>query len=179
LRSWLWNSADSLQNSRRGATFLWVMTSHVRRALRPCCCAARYAAERAWRGFWLVGVLAGSLDTIGNLFISRQHALAVWMWRRWSARSTPRERFCCSTGAAEWPTRRQFAGIGLALGSRSPAQHLKRWNTPEIRMARASARAMRGRPAMFRPARSSYRTVCHTRGRSHYPPLRPDSARWR
>jgi drug/metabolite transporter (DMT)-like permease len=71
-----------------------------------------------WRGFWLAGIAAGALDTIGNLFYLR----ATQVGRLDVA------ALVCSLYPAgtillaalllhEWPSRRQFAGIALALAA--------------------------------------------------------------
>jgi drug/metabolite transporter (DMT)-like permease len=100
-----------------GGNALWVMTS-----ARAAGVAAMLLVllvmppKEPWRGFWLFGILAGSLDTIGNLF----YILTTRFGRLDVA------AMVCSLYPAgtillaalvlrEWPTRRQFAGIGLAL----------------------------------------------------------------
>jgi len=71
-----------------------------------------------WRGFWIAGVISGSLDTIGNLF----YMMASQLGRLDVA------AVICSLYPAgtillagillrERPTRRQVAGMGLALAA--------------------------------------------------------------
>lgn len=71
-----------------------------------------------WRGFWLAGIISGSLDTAGNLF----YMMASQMGRLDVA------AVICSMYPAgtialagiilrEKPTRRQLVGMGLALGA--------------------------------------------------------------
>jgi drug/metabolite transporter (DMT)-like permease len=71
-----------------------------------------------WRDFWLFGILAGSLDTIGNLLYVETTRLG----------SLDVAAMICSLYPAvtillaalvlrEWPTRRQLVGIGVALAA--------------------------------------------------------------
>jgi drug/metabolite transporter (DMT)-like permease len=69
-----------------------------------------------WRGFWLFGVLAGSLDTIGNLFYIQTTRfgrldVAAMVCSLYPAGTI----LLAALVLREWPSRRQFAGIGLAL----------------------------------------------------------------
>jgi drug/metabolite transporter (DMT)-like permease len=102
-----------------GGGILWIMTS-----ARAAGVAAMLLVlvvmppKTAWRGFWLFGILAGSLDTLGNLFY-----IQTTRFGRLDAAA-----MICSLYPAgtillaalvlrEWPTRRQFAGIALALAA--------------------------------------------------------------
>jgi drug/metabolite transporter (DMT)-like permease len=98
---------------------LWTMT-----AARGAGVAAMLIALLAmppkgqWRGFWQMGLLAGSLDTLGNLFYiqaARYGRLDV------AALVCSLYPACTILLAAiflrEWPSRRQFAGIALALAA--------------------------------------------------------------
>ncbi len=71
-----------------------------------------------WRGFWLTGIAAGALDTVGNLLY-----LEATRFGRLDVAA-----LICSLYPAgtillaalvlrEWPTRRQIAGMALALGA--------------------------------------------------------------
>ena len=71
-----------------------------------------------WRGFWIAGVVSGSLDTVGNLF----YMMASQLGRLDVA------AVICSLYPAgtillagillrERPTKRQVAGMGLALAA--------------------------------------------------------------
>lgn len=71
-----------------------------------------------WRGFWLFGIVAGSLDTLGNVFYiqtTRFGRLDV------AAMICSLYPACTILLAAlvlrEWPSVRQFAGMALALGA--------------------------------------------------------------
>lgn len=98
---------------------LWVMSSaRAAGVLAMLIVLAVMPPKAPWRGFWLTGILAGTLDTVGNLFYiqaSRVGRLDV-------------AALVCSLYPAgtillaalvlrEWPTRRQFAGIALALAA--------------------------------------------------------------
>jgi drug/metabolite transporter (DMT)-like permease len=74
--------------------------------------------EAPWRGFWWFGVLAGSLDTIGNLFYIQTTRMgrldvAAMVGSLYPAGTI----LLAAVFLREWPSRRQFAGIGLALGA--------------------------------------------------------------
>jgi drug/metabolite transporter (DMT)-like permease len=73
---------------------------------------------RPWQGFWLIGILSGVLDTLGNLF----YILTAQLGRLDVA------AVICSLYPAgtillaalllhERPTRRQMAGMALALAT--------------------------------------------------------------
>lgn len=98
---------------------LWAMTSaRATGVLAILLVLAFMPLKGPWRGFWLTGIAAGTLDTLGNLFYiqaSRVGRLDV-------------AALVCSLYPAgtillaavllrEWPTRRQFAGIALALAA--------------------------------------------------------------
>jgi len=70
----------------------------------------------AWNGFWLAGIVAGSLDTLGNLFYLRATQLgrldvAAVVCSLYPAGTILLAAFVLH----ERPTRRQMAGMGLAL----------------------------------------------------------------
>ena len=72
--------------------------------------------KEPWRGFWLFGVLAGSLDTLGNLFYIQTTRLgrldtAAMICSLYPAGTI----LLAALVLREWPTRRQFTGIALAL----------------------------------------------------------------
>jgi drug/metabolite transporter (DMT)-like permease len=73
---------------------------------------------RPWRGFWLTGIAAGSLDTIGNLFYLQATRfgrldVAALICSLYPAGTI----LLAALVLREWPTRRQLAGIALALGA--------------------------------------------------------------
>jgi drug/metabolite transporter (DMT)-like permease len=71
-----------------------------------------------WRGFWLAGIISGTLDTVGNLF---------YMMASQTGRLDVAAVICSMYPAGtialagillrEKPTRRQLLGMGLALGA--------------------------------------------------------------
>ncbi len=71
-----------------------------------------------WRGFWLAGIAAGALDTIGNLFYLRATQVgrldvAALVCSLYPAGTI----LLAALVLGEWPSRRQFAGIALALAA--------------------------------------------------------------
>jgi drug/metabolite transporter (DMT)-like permease len=102
-----------------GGGTLWVMTS-ARAAGGAAMVLSLLAMppKGAWRGFWLFGILAGALDTLGNLFylqatrLGRLDATAV-VCSLYPAGTI----LLAALVLREWPTRRQMAGMGLALAA--------------------------------------------------------------
>ena len=94
-----------------GGGILWAMTSARAAGVAALVLVLIARPPSApWRGFWLFGVLAGLLDTLGNLFYIQATASAGWTWPRWSARSIPEgpscwRRWCCASGprGGRWP----------------------------------------------------------------------------
>jgi drug/metabolite transporter (DMT)-like permease len=74
--------------------------------------------KRPWRGFWLTGIAAGLLDTVGNLFymltamVGRLDVAAV-VCSLYPAGTI----LLAAVVLREWPTRRQVAGMVLALAA--------------------------------------------------------------
>lgn len=71
-----------------------------------------------WSGFWLTGIVAGTLDTIGNLFYiqaSRVGRLdvAALVCSMYPAGTI----LLAALVLREWPTRRQLTGMALALAA--------------------------------------------------------------
>jgi len=71
-----------------------------------------------WRGFWLAGIAAGTLDTVGNLFYLRATQIgrldvAALVCSLYPAGTI----LLAALVLREWPSRRQFAGIALALAA--------------------------------------------------------------
>jgi drug/metabolite transporter (DMT)-like permease len=98
---------------------LWVMTS-----ARAAGCVALILVilvsppKGPWRGFWQTGILAGMLDTAGNLFYLRAAALgrldvAAVVCSLYPAGTI----LLAALVLHERPTRRQVAGMALALGA--------------------------------------------------------------
>jgi drug/metabolite transporter (DMT)-like permease len=98
---------------------LWALTSgRIAGVVAILLVVAIAPPQAPWRGFWLAGIVSGSLDTIGNLF----YMLASQLGRLDVA------AVICSMYPAgtillagiilrEHPTRRQVAGMGLALAA--------------------------------------------------------------
>jgi drug/metabolite transporter (DMT)-like permease len=98
---------------------LWTMTSaRAAGSLAMLLVLAVRPPQGPWRGFWLTGIVAGVLDTVGNLFY-----LEATRFGRLDAAA-----LICSLYPAgtillaalvlrERPTRRQMAGMALALAA--------------------------------------------------------------
>jgi drug/metabolite transporter (DMT)-like permease len=102
-----------------GGNVLWVMTS-----ARAAGVAAMFLVilvlppTRPWSGFWLFGILAGSLDTLGNLLYIQTTRLgrldvAALVCSLYPAGTI----LLAALVLREWPTPRQFAGMALALAA--------------------------------------------------------------
>lgn len=102
-----------------GGGILWAMTS-ARAAGVAALVLFLVAAPptRPWRGFWLTGIAAGALDTVGNLFY-----LEATRWGRLDVAAVVCSLYPGGTillaalVLREWPTRRQMAGMALALAA--------------------------------------------------------------
>jgi drug/metabolite transporter (DMT)-like permease len=71
-----------------------------------------------WRGFWLMGIAAGGLDTIGNLFYIQATRfgrldVAALVCSLYPAGTI----LLAALVLREWPTRRQIGGMALALAA--------------------------------------------------------------
>jgi drug/metabolite transporter (DMT)-like permease len=102
-----------------GGNILWVMTS-ARAAGVASMILVFFVLPpaRPWRGFWRLGILAGSLDTLGNLFYIQTTRfgrldVAAMVCSLYPAGTI----LLAALVLREWPTRRQFAGIALALAA--------------------------------------------------------------
>jgi drug/metabolite transporter (DMT)-like permease len=102
-----------------GGGILWTMTSaRAAGALAMILFLLVMPPKAPWRGFWLTGILAGSLDTIGNLFylsatrLGRLDVAAV-VCSLYPAGTILLAAFVLH----ERPTRRQIAGMALALSA--------------------------------------------------------------
>jgi drug/metabolite transporter (DMT)-like permease len=98
---------------------LWVMTStRAAGVLAMLLVLVLIPPKGPWRGFWLTGISAGTLDTLGNLFYiqaSRVGRLdvAALVCSLYPAGTI----LLAAVVLREWPTPRQFAGIALALAA--------------------------------------------------------------
>ena len=102
-----------------GGGILWTMTSaRAAGALAMILFLLVMPPKAPWRGFWLAGILAGSLDTIGNLFylsatrLGRLDVAAV-VCSLYPAGTILLAAFVLH----ERPTRRKVAGMALALSA--------------------------------------------------------------
>jgi drug/metabolite transporter (DMT)-like permease len=96
---------------------LWTMTAARAAGVAAILLVILVMPPKApWRGFWFFGVLAGSLDTVGNLLyiettrIGRLDVAAV-ICSLYPAVTI----LLAALALREWPTPRQFAGMALAL----------------------------------------------------------------
>jgi drug/metabolite transporter (DMT)-like permease len=98
---------------------LWAMTSaRAAGVVALLIVLAVNPPKGPWRGFWLTGTAAGALDTLGNLFYiqaSRVGRLdvAALVCSMYPAGTI----LLAALVLREWPTRRQFAGMALALAA--------------------------------------------------------------
>ena len=102
-----------------GGGMLWVMTSaRAAGSLAMLLVLFAMPPKAPWRGFWLTGIAAGALDTIGNLFY-----LQATRFGRLDVSALVCSLYPAGTillaalVLREWPTRRQMAGMGLALAA--------------------------------------------------------------
>jgi len=102
-----------------GGGMLWVITSARAAGVAALLLVLLAMPPKgAWRGFWLTGILAGSLDTIGNLFY-----LQATRFGRLDVAAVVCSLYPAGTillaalVLREWPTRRQMAGMVLALAA--------------------------------------------------------------
>jgi drug/metabolite transporter (DMT)-like permease len=98
---------------------LWALTSaRIAGAAAILVTVAVARPKGGWRGFWLAGIISGCLDTVGNLF---------YMMASQTGRLDVAAVICSMYPAGtialagiilrERPTKRQLAGIGLALAA--------------------------------------------------------------
>lgn len=102
-----------------GGGMLWVMTSaRAAGVLAMLLVLVAMPPKAPWRGFWLTGIAAGALDTIGNLFY-----LQATRFGRLDVAALVCSLYPAGTillaalVLREWPTRRQLAGMALALAA--------------------------------------------------------------
>ncbi|MBS1806400.1 MAG: DMT family transporter [Acidobacteria bacterium] len=98
---------------------LWALTSgRIAGATAILLTVAIARPKGGWRGFWLAGIISGCLDTVGNLF---------YMMASQTGRLDVAAVICSMYPAGtillagiilrERPTKRQLAGMGLALAA--------------------------------------------------------------
>jgi drug/metabolite transporter (DMT)-like permease len=102
-----------------GGGMLWVMTSaRAAGSLAMVMVLVIMPPKAPWRGFWLTGIAAGALDTIGNLFY-----LQATRFGRLDVSALVCSLYPAGTillaalVLRERPTRRQVAGMALALAA--------------------------------------------------------------
>jgi drug/metabolite transporter (DMT)-like permease len=102
-----------------GGGMLWVMTSaRAAGSLAMILVLFAMPPKAPWRGFWLTGIAAGALDTIGNLFY-----LQATRFGRLDVSALVCSLYPAGTillaalVLRERPTRRQMAGMALALAA--------------------------------------------------------------
>jgi drug/metabolite transporter (DMT)-like permease len=102
-----------------GAGLLWTMTSaRAAGGVAMVLCLLVMPPKGPWRGFWLTGIGAGILDTVGNLFYIRATQLgrldvAAVVCSLYPAGTI----LLAALVLHELPTRRQMAGMALAVGA--------------------------------------------------------------
>ena len=100
-----------------GGSLLWTMTSaRAAGSLAMVLVILVAPPKRPWRGFWQLGVLAGILDTLGNLFYLRATQfgrldVAAVVCSLYPAGTI----LLAALVLREFPTKRQLAGMALAL----------------------------------------------------------------
>ena len=102
-----------------GGGLLWTMTSaRAAGSLAMILVILAVPPKGPWKGFWQTGILAGILDTIGNLFYLKATQLgrldvAAVVCSLYPAGTI----LLAAMVLRERPTRRQMAGMALALGA--------------------------------------------------------------
>jgi drug/metabolite transporter (DMT)-like permease len=98
---------------------MWIMTSARAAGVAAMLLLLVFMPPKApWRGFWLTGIAAGALDTMGNLFYLQTTRfgrldVAALICSLYPAGTI----LLAALVLREWPTRRQLAGMALALGA--------------------------------------------------------------
>jgi drug/metabolite transporter (DMT)-like permease len=98
---------------------LWTMTSaRAAGSVAMLLVLLAMPPKGLWRGFWLTGIAAGALDTVGNLFYLRATQLgrldvAAVVCSLYPAGTI----LLAALVLRERPSRRQMAGIALALAA--------------------------------------------------------------
>jgi drug/metabolite transporter (DMT)-like permease len=98
---------------------LWALTSgRIAGAAAILLTVAIARPKGSWQGFWLAGIISGSLDTVGNLFYMQASQLgrldvAAVICSMYPAGTI----LLAGVILRERPTARQLAGMGLALAA--------------------------------------------------------------
>jgi drug/metabolite transporter (DMT)-like permease len=98
---------------------MWVMTATRAAGVVAVLLFLAFMPPKApWRGFWLTGIAAGALDTVGSLFYLQATRfgrldVAALICSLYPAGTI----LLAAVVLREWPTRRQVAGMALALGA--------------------------------------------------------------
>ncbi len=102
-----------------GGSILWTMTAaRAAGVVALLLVLAVMPPKGPWRGFWLTGIVAGTLDTVGNLFY-----IQATRFGRLDVTALVCSLYPAGTillaalVLREWPTRRQMAGMALALAA--------------------------------------------------------------
>lgn len=102
-----------------GGGVLWAMTTSRAAAVAALLVfLAAMPPKGPWRGFWLTGIAAATLDTLGTLLYMRTALLgrldvAAVICSLYPAGTI----LLAALVLREWPTKRQMAGMALALGA--------------------------------------------------------------
>jgi drug/metabolite transporter (DMT)-like permease len=98
---------------------LWAMTfTRVSGVAALLLVLAVMPPKAPWRGFWLIGMLAGALDTFGNLFfLEAAHFGGLDVAAVVCSLYPGGTILLAAMVLREWPTRRQIAGIAVALAA--------------------------------------------------------------
>jgi drug/metabolite transporter (DMT)-like permease len=102
-----------------GGGILWVLTAtRVAGVAAMLLVLVVMPPKAPWRGFWLFGILAGALDTVGNLFYIQTTRLgrldvAAMICSLYPAGTI----LLAALVLRERPTHRQFAGMALSLAA--------------------------------------------------------------
>jgi drug/metabolite transporter (DMT)-like permease len=102
-----------------GGGILWAMTSARAAGVLALLMVLLVAPPKGkCQGFWLTGLLAGALDTVGNLFYIRATMLGRLDVAAVVCSLYPGGTILLAALVLrEWPTRRQMAGMALALAA--------------------------------------------------------------
>lgn len=100
-----------------GGGILWEMTSaRIGGVTALLLCLVAMPPKRPWRGFWLTGIAAGLLDSLGSLFYIRATQLGRLDVAAVVCSLYPGGTILLAAVVLrEWPTRHQIAGMVLAL----------------------------------------------------------------